>query len=53
MMTLNADLLFSRKVSEGEKFNGPLMLVLIALTTVTTIFLYFRTALADPGFVKV
>ena len=52
-MALNADLLFTHKTSEGEIFNGPLMLVLLALATVSTLLLYYKAAFSDPGFVKV
>jgi hypothetical protein len=53
MIGLNADLLLKRNTDPKEPyFNGPLLLVLIALATVTTFFLYFKSACSDPGFVR-
>ena len=60
LVVLNADLLFSQQPKaestgdsvKKEHFNGPLMLVLIALSTVTTLFLYTKAAIADPGYVQ-
>ena len=53
LIALNADLLFKRTQKQEEpQFNGPLLLVMIALSTATTFFLYYKAAWADPGFVK-
>jgi hypothetical protein len=59
LVVCNADLLFEKQKRQEsgdetvktEHFNGPLMLVLTALSAVTTLFLYIKAAVADPGYV--